>query len=455
MLRYHIQTIELSVPTPVINISNIPQIYDDLYLVTSLRSDGGGTGFFARLAMTFNNVTTNRSSRVLYGFNSGSVGSEPSSTISWFYTVSSSATANTFGNNGIYISNYRTTQNKTISIDSVTEHNGNENIGSIVAGLWADSSAINSIQIFFNEAGSNFVANSSVSLYGIKRGSDGKTEVASGGTITTSGGYTIHTFNSSGTFVANRDMDVEYLVIGGGGGGGGNIGGGGGAGGYRCSVVGESSGGGASAEQKLRVNSGSSYTVTVGAGGAGSSSAPTAGSNSVFSTITSTAGGGGGYDNANTATTGGSGGGGGAGTLANPGKAGTANQGYAGGTASTGGTDVSSAGGGGGSGGTGANGGSNVGGNGGAGVSSFITGSSVTRAGGGGGATFSTSVAGTGGSGGSGGGGNGYTNTSFPVAGGNATANTGSGGGGGSRGSGSGGNGGSGVVIIRYLTPAS
>ena len=45
----------------------------------------------------------------------------------------------------------------------------------------------------------------------------------SGGTITTSGDYRIHTFNSSGNFVvATNTMlkNVEYLVIGGGGGGG-------------------------------------------------------------------------------------------------------------------------------------------------------------------------------------------------------------------------------------------
>lgn len=46
--------------------------------------------------------------------------------------------------------------------------------------------------------------------------------------------------------------------------------GGGGAGGYRCSVTGESSGGGSSAENKLSITSGSTYSVVVGAGGNGS-----------------------------------------------------------------------------------------------------------------------------------------------------------------------------------------
>ena len=51
------------------------------------------------------------------------------------------------------------------------------------------------------------------------------------------GGYTIHTFNTSGTFVANRDLTVEALVVAGGGSGSGATGtyaegGGGGGGGY-------------------------------------------------------------------------------------------------------------------------------------------------------------------------------------------------------------------------------
>ena len=47
----------------------------------------------------------------------------------------------------------------------------------------------------------------------------------SGGSITTAGGYTYHTFTSSGTFtntVAN--LSIQYLVVAGGGGGGGNQG---------------------------------------------------------------------------------------------------------------------------------------------------------------------------------------------------------------------------------------
>jgi len=55
---------------------------------------------------------------------------------------------------------------------------------------------------------------------------------ATGGTITTSGDYTIHTFTSSGVFTPIRGNIVDYLVVGGGGSGGKQLSGGGGAGGF-------------------------------------------------------------------------------------------------------------------------------------------------------------------------------------------------------------------------------
>ena len=61
---------------------------------------------------------------------------------------------------------------------------------------------------------------------------------ATGGTVTTAGGKTIHTFTALGDFIVTSGNDnVEYLVVAGGGGGG-NVGGDGGAGGFRTNVPG-------------------------------------------------------------------------------------------------------------------------------------------------------------------------------------------------------------------------
>jgi hypothetical protein len=297
-------------------------------------------------------------------------------------------------------------------------------------------------------------------------------EAVTGGTVTSSGGYTIHTFTSSGTFTVPTGQtlsDVEYIVVAGGASGG-EYGGGGGAGGYRSSVVGESSGGGAVPEARISMPA-ASYTVTVGAGGAAQGTGSyLSGNSGVASSIIGGAvsissvggGGGGGYEGGLPATGNSGGSGGGAGTTegstARSGGSGTSGQGYNGGNAIIGRQNTGlypGAAGGGGAGAVGAN-GSGKGGSGsdgGIGVQSSIDGTATYRAGGGGGYAPSTTA--LGGSGGLGGGGDAGDHTTHPSAGPGSpgTANTGGGGGaafGGTSGSYDTGAGGSGVVIIRY-----
>jgi len=262
---------------------------------------------------------------------------------------------------------------------------------------------------------------------------------ATGGTITTAGGYKIHTFNSSGTFAVSTVptvSTVEYLVIGGGGGGGtgGSAdyrqGGGGGAGGYLTSTFSALVG---------------NYTITVGAGGGvgnnGSNSSIIKTSNSA--NIATAIGGGSGAGAA-----GGSGGGAqavGEGTFVGSAGAGTSGQGNAGGAGSVTSSNVAAAGGGGGSSAVGSAGNWKYGGAGGAGTSSSITGTAVTRAGGGGGGGTTSGGAGAalGGNGGAG------AATGNGAAG---AANSGSGGGGAGGNRKAGASGGSGIVIIRYAS---
>ena len=269
--------------------------------------------------------------------------------------------------------------------------------------------------------------------------------VATGGTKSTSGSKTIHTFTSPGTFsvTSGSNTNLEYLVVAGGGGAGG---GGGGAGGYRTGTG-------------FSVGTGS-YSVTVGAGGNGGSGGPippgNAGNNSVFSTITA-AGGGSGGGAGGSGGNGGSGGGGGQ----DAGSAGSGNtpptsppQGNNGGVTQRNG--YGGAGGGGGAGQAGSNAvtASPViarGGAGGNGTANSISGSSVTYAGGGGGGcNTNTSPAPGPGPGGSGGGGTGAFQ--HQTSGSNASINTGGGGGGAEYDGPSGGNGGSGIVILSYPT---
>ena len=307
-------------------------------------------------------------------------------------------------------------------------------------------------------------------------GSQATYVTATGGTITTSGNFKIHTFTGPGTFCvscngsAAGSNTVDYLVIAGGGGGatgtngaGTSGGAGGGAGGYRESP-GTASGcytvspRGASPAVALPVTV-QGYPITVGAGGAGGcQTGPfttgfkgASGSNSVFSTITSAGGGGGGTGGPSPNGDGISGGsGGGAGS--NNCTAGSGNtppvnpaQGTNGGNGA-----CNSGGGGGGALTAGAQGPNDTGGTGGGGATSCITASPVARAGGGGGGGFvNPGPASAGGGAGFGGGPPGSAGSGTA-----GTANTGGGGGGANSHSNStptsGGTGGSGVVIIRY-----
>ena len=314
-------------------------------------------------------------------------------------------------------------------------------------------------------------------------GNTGNFIEATGGTITTTGDFKVHTFTGDGCFVVSNagsaagSNKVDYLVVAGGGSGGGVASpssavvasGGGGAGGHRTSFPSPNCNAG---EIPVGIQT---YPITVGAGGAGGSGPTTPtnagnpGSNSIFATITSAGGGKGGkYGNptGESGSAGGSGGGGGysQGGAATPGGAGNTPpvsppQGNNGGTgmAAGGGSSERGSGGGGGAGGAGQNSpNSTTAGDGGNGVANSITGSSVTRAGGGGGGVEDGTGAGAGGPGGGGDGGDrGAVPAGHATSG---TANTGGGGGGGANGTSSGpdaqnrvfGSGGKGIVIIRY-----
>ncbi len=287
---------------------------------------------------------------------------------------------------------------------------------------------------------------------------------ATGGTITTSGDFKIHTFTGPGTFsvsaVGNAPGGgdkVSYAVVAGGGGAGrACAGGGGGAGGYR---EGKDSPKDSYTAAPIAATSGltvsaspGSYPITVGGGGAvpgSGASHGSNGSNSVFSSITS-AGGGYGHGPGN-GNSGGSGGGGGGQTGRTGGSGNTPPVSPAQGTAGgdgfwTGGSYGEKGGGGGGASCAGTDSGPGPGGTapGGDGATSSINATPTTRAGGGGGGNAGATPAAS--SGGAGGGGpGGCAGNGTP-----GTANTGGGGGGVGRNNSSAGTGGSGIVIIRY-----
>jgi len=287
---------------------------------------------------------------------------------------------------------------------------------------------------------------------------------ATGGTITTSGNYKIHSFTGPGTFTVTSvgnpggSTTVDYLVVAGGGSGGNgsSFGGGGGAGGFRESVPSP-----AAWTASPLANPGGAlpvsvqgYPITVGAGGAGGASPVVIqgnpGNNSIFSTITSAGGGGGGGFNSIGGSPGGSGGGsailvGGGGGSGNTPPT-SPPQGNNGGVMPGSPAYGCAVGGGGGATAVGAN-ATPASAAGGAGATTSISASPTAYAGGGGGGGQST-IPNCGGLGGGGAGGDYSVPTQTPGT--NATTNTGGGGGGNTVICTSSGSGGSGIVVIRY-----
>jgi len=289
---------------------------------------------------------------------------------------------------------------------------------------------------------------------------------ATGGTITESGDFKIHTFTGPGTFCvasAGACAQVDYLVIAGGGAGGNWAAGGGGAGGFREShnscISGCYTASPLATPTSLPVTA-TGYPITIGGGGAGgpyqTGPSRTPGDPSTFSSITSAGGGrgAGAFQPACVPVMSGGSGGGNTGTGPSVGIGNTppvsppqGNNGNN--TSHPGSNSQHSGGGGGGAQAAGTQGNGSQSGPGGAGSTTSISGSAVTRAGGGGAGGNAI----TAGAGGPGGGGAGSGNSAATP----GTVNTGGGGGGGGGTNQNpppspapAGNGGSGVVIIRY-----
>jgi len=427
-----LQRTELNETAASVTFANIPQSgYTDLKVVVSARTSRSSVD--DGLIMRFNDEAnqTNISGREIYGTGSSALSATTNES---GYINGNTSTANTFSNIEIYIPNAFGSTAKSYSVGGVQENNAIAALTNLRAMLWNQTASINKLT-FLSSTSSNFLANSTFSLYGIA--AVGATPLiapkASGGNIQTDGTYWYHTFLSTGAFVPTTDITCDILQIGSGGGGGSNRGGGGGAGGLRAFT-----------SQSLSVGT---YVAAIGAGGTGGGG--TSGNASQFHNFTVSPGGGRGGNSQGAGLSGASGGGGGNELQTNATPAGgSATLGNAGGTCDPS-NKLTTAGGGGGFGSAGGNGSGNTGGNGGAGVNTYSAWATATSSGvsgfyAGGGGGYGSSGSGSGGSGGGGTGGSGNSNNGS-----SGIANTGSGGGATSD-TGVAYNGGSGIVIIRY-----
>lgn len=162
-----------------LDLSSVPDIYDDLYILASMRSSPGSNNGGVDLYMTFNNSTTGYGSQRLNGNSSGgdaTGGSQVSTSIQLGQSMTTNV-ANQFGSYSIYIQDYKRNGNKNVLVDAVYENDQTTALQYIISGVWLDANPITSVQ--FDSEGINLIERySSFTIYGIAKGSDGTTTVS-------------------------------------------------------------------------------------------------------------------------------------------------------------------------------------------------------------------------------------------------------------------------------------
>jgi hypothetical protein len=149
-----------------IDFTNIPQTYTDLVLKCSLRTVNNLSARGTNINLSINGVTTNRTFRSLEGNGASAFSSNGTGAYVGTFGGGTSVTADTFSNTEIYLPNYASSNNKSLSTDSVMENNGTTGSADLVAVLWSQTSAITSLSI--SSGSGNLAQHSTAHLYGIK-----------------------------------------------------------------------------------------------------------------------------------------------------------------------------------------------------------------------------------------------------------------------------------------------
>jgi hypothetical protein len=148
--------------------TDIPATFTDLVLKLSTR-DGRPTNKYNFVEIQFNNSTSTYNILDLGG--TGTVAyagtNDLGSNKPYAFGNAAGSTASTFGNSEVYISNYSSSNTKSMSIDNVTENNGTEARMVLSGASWSGTSAITSIKLTAY-GGNSFVQYSTATLYGIK-----------------------------------------------------------------------------------------------------------------------------------------------------------------------------------------------------------------------------------------------------------------------------------------------
>jgi hypothetical protein len=177
-----IETKTIVSPTAWVELLNLPQDISDILIHVSARtSQSGQRGTFAIYPNSFNNHSFGR---ILYSPESGSPAVAQSFVNYSGEATGASSNLNSFGNSRVYIPEATSNKLKSFSSDSVGANAfgfAGDSFPGFASGYWANFSSnikINSpitSLIVAAGAGASFVEGTNISLYGIRKGSDGIT----------------------------------------------------------------------------------------------------------------------------------------------------------------------------------------------------------------------------------------------------------------------------------------
>jgi hypothetical protein len=158
----------LATTTASVTFSSIPATYTDLLVMASPRSNNASTTVQLRIRFGNGTVDTgaNYSSKFLYG-DGAAAASGTATYIHGGEMDAASSTASVFSNHSIYVPNYLSSTNKSVSIDGVGENNATTAYAFLTAGLWTNTATINVVELYPHLG--SFVQYSTFYLYGISK----------------------------------------------------------------------------------------------------------------------------------------------------------------------------------------------------------------------------------------------------------------------------------------------
>lgn len=159
---FKIETVEVGSPVTSVTFSSIPQEYTDLIVKASMRDNGGNNNFVVEFNGNSSSIYTQRT---LWAENATVTSYARGPRANFYYDAIDDNThlVNTFNSFEMYIPNYTSANNKSVSTESVSENNtAAKGIRNVSADLFSSTAAITSIK--FTQV---FAPNSTFTLYGV------------------------------------------------------------------------------------------------------------------------------------------------------------------------------------------------------------------------------------------------------------------------------------------------